>query len=515
MEHERRDADTVVVLDFGGQYNQLIARRIRDLNVYSELLPHDVSIERLREMNVKGIVFSGGPRSVYAPNAPTVDSALFELGIPILGICYGLQLMAKHFSAPVERAATREYGSAKLRRRSDSTLFAGTPSEQRVWMSHSDVVGAVPEGFVLDAETDSAPVAAMSSPERGLYAVQFHPEVQHTDYGRDVLRNFLFSVCGCEPNWRMETFVEEAIEQIRQTVGDGRVLMALSGGVDSSVTAALLHRAIGDRLTCVFVDHGLLRKDESEQVMDMFRGVLHLDIRRVDAADRFLASLQGVSDPEVKRKRIGSEFVAVFEETAKDLGEFEFLGQGTLYTDVIESGTHTAAMIKSHHNVGGLPEDMRFRLIEPLRSLFKDEARALGEQLGLPHHFVWRQPFPGPGLAIRIVGEISDERLSMLREADAIVRGEVARAGLEDEVWQYFAVLTGLRSVGVMGDERTYHETVAIRAVTSRDGMTAEFARLPHDLLHTMATRICNEVKGVNRVVYDVTSKPPATIEWE
>ncbi|MHB1684398.1 MAG: glutamine-hydrolyzing GMP synthase [Bacilli bacterium] len=508
--------DKVVVLDFGGQYNQLIARRIRDLHVFSELLPYDVTAQTLRELDVKGIVFSGGPRSVYDPGAPVVDPEIYQLGIPILGICYGMQLIAKDFSAHVERAHTREYGQAQIEiGNASSLLFANTPTLQRVWMSHSDIVFGVPDGFLVDAITGSAPVAAMSDRERKLYGVQFHPEVQHTDHGETLLSNFLFAICGCEPNWRMESCVDDAIAEIRVRVADRRVLMALSGGVDSSVTAALLHRAIGDRLACVFVDHGLLRLGEADQVMDMFRGVFHMDIHKINVRDRFLEMLAGVTDPEEKRKRIGREFVRVFDDTAAALGDFAFLGQGTLYTDVIESGTKTAATIKSHHNVGGLPSDMRFQLIEPLRALFKDEARALGEQLGLPHDFVWRQPFPGPGLAIRLIGEVTAPRIVMLQQADAIVREEVVRHGLNHEIWQYFAVLTNTHSVGVMGDERTYFATVAIRAVTSRDGMTAEFARIPYEVLQVMSNRICNEVAGVNRVVYDITSKPPATIEWE
>lgn len=510
-----RHEDFVVVLDFGGQYNQLIARRIRDLHVYSELMPCDVSVETLRGKNVKGIIFSGGPKSVYEDGAPTIDPAVYELGVPILGICYGMQLMAKDFHAAVERAPAREYGSADVTVVSPSTLFQGTPQKQRVWMSHSDVVTAVPQGFQLDAYTPSAPVAAMSDSSRNLYGVQFHPEVQHTDFGDQLLQNFLFSVCGCQPTWQMDSFIDDMIGQIREQVGDERVLLALSGGVDSSVTAALLHRAIGDHLTCVFVDHGFLRQDEADQVMDMFAGVFHMDIHRIDARDRFLSLLDGVSDPEQKRKRIGAEFIHVFDETANAFGDFKFLGQGTLYTDVIESGTKTAATIKSHHNVGGLPKDLRFELIEPLRTLFKDEARELGEKLGLPHHFVWRQPFPGPGLAIRIMGEVTAQKLTILQHADAIVREEVQKADLVGTIWQYFAVLTGVRSVGVMGDERTYGYTVAIRAVTSRDGMTAQFAHITYEVLERMSNRMCNEVAGVNRVVYDVTSKPPATIEWE
>ncbi|MCL6575650.1 MAG: glutamine-hydrolyzing GMP synthase [Kyrpidia sp.] len=524
----------IAVLDFGGQYNQLIARRIRELQVYSELLPPDVNLDELRRRGPRGIIFSGGPNSVYAPGAPAVDPQIYEWGIPVLGICYGMQLMAAHFSAPVDRAAAGEYGKALLERvpnpasvsagvsghaantpGSQPDLLDGLPDRQTVWMSHGDVVTAPPEGFVVEGRTDRCPVAAMHHQEKSLYAVQFHPEVQHTEFGQDILRRFVYDICGCTGGWTMSSYAREAVEEIRRQVGDGQVLCALSGGVDSAVAAVLVHRAVGDRLTCVFVDHGLLRKGEADRVMEAFARGFGMKIVRVDAGRRFLARLGGVRDPEQKRKIIGEEFIRVFEEEADRLGKFDFLAQGTLYTDIIESGTKTAATIKSHHNVGGLPERMSFRLIEPLNTLFKDEVRALGTELGIPEDIVWRQPFPGPGLAVRILGEVTQERLSILREADAVVREEIRKAGLHREIWQYFAVLPDVRSVGVMGDERTYAYTIAIRAVTSRDGMTADFARIPYEVLERLSGRIVAEVPQVNRVVYDITSKPPATIEWE
>ncbi|CAB3389462.1 glutamine-hydrolyzing GMP synthase [Kyrpidia spormannii] len=524
----------IAVLDFGGQYNQLIARRVRELKVYSELLPPDVNLDELRRRRPRGIIFSGGPNSVYAPGAPTVDPRIYEWGIPVLGICYGMQLMAAHFSAAVDRAAAGEYGKALLERVPGSgsvspgiagrgadtagiqpDLLDGLPARQTVWMSHGDVVTAPPEGFVVEGRTDRCPVAVMHHLEKPLYAVQFHPEVQHTEFGQDILRRFVYDICGCTGGWTMSSYAREAVEEIRRQVGDGQVLCALSGGVDSAVAAVLVHRAVGDRLTCVFVDHGLLRKGEADRVMEAFARGFGMKIVRVDAGRRFLARLGGVRDPEQKRKIIGEEFIRVFEEEADRLGKFDFLAQGTLYTDIIESGTKTAATIKSHHNVGGLPERMSFRLIEPLNTLFKDEVRALGTELGIPEDIVWRQPFPGPGLAIRILGEVTQERLSILREADAVVREEIRKAGLHREIWQYFAVLPDVRSVGVMGDERTYAYTIAIRAVTSRDGMTADFARIPYEVLERLSGRIVAEVPQVNRVVYDITSKPPATIEWE
>lgn len=507
--------ERVVVLDFGGQYNQLIARRIRDLGVFSELVPYNISAEELKAMAPKGIVFSGGPNSVYDPNALMCDKQIFDLGIPILGICYGMQLIAHHFGATVDRAEKKEYGKTTLYVKNQHALFRDFDPSQTVWMSHSDVVTAPPEGFVVDASTDSAPVAAMSLAKQKIYAVQFHPEVRHTLHGNNLIRRFLYDVCQCTGNWSMENFIEDQVKAIREQVGDRKVLLALSGGVDSSVVAVLIHRAVGDQLTCMFVDHGLLRKGEAESVVQTFSEHFQMRLIKVDARQRFLGKLKGVTDPEQKRKIIGNEFIRVFEEESSKLGEHHFLGQGTLYTDVIESGTATAQTIKSHHNVGGLPEQMKMELIEPLKTLFKDEVRKVGEELGLPKEIVWRQPFPGPGLGIRVIGEVTEEKLAIVRESDAILREEIQKAGLDQEIWQYFTTLPDFRSVGVMGDVRTYSYTVGIRAVTSVDGMTADWARIPFDVLEKISNRITNEVEHVNRVVYDITSKPPSTIEWE
>lgn len=505
----------IVVLDFGSQYNQLITRRIREFGVYSELHPHTITAEQIQEMNVKGIVFSGGPNSVYDDNAFTCDPKIFELGLPILGICYGMQLMTHHLGGKVEKATHREYGKAMIQVKNASALFERLPDEQVVWMSHGDLVTAPPEGFTVDAVSASCPIAAMSNEAKKFYAVQFHPEVRHSVYGNDILRNFVFDVCQCKGDWTMESFIDSEVRKIRELVGDKKVLCALSGGVDSSVAAVLVHRAIGDQLTCIFVDHGLLRKGEAESVMKTFREGFNMNVIKVDAQERFLSKLKGVTDPEQKRKIIGNEFIYVFDDEAAKLDGIEFLVQGTLYTDIIESGTATAQTIKSHHNVGGLPEDMKFKLIEPLNTLFKDEVRALGTELGIPDEIVWRQPFPGPGLGIRVLGEVTEEKLEIVRESDAILREEIKKAGLDRDIWQYFTVLPDIRSVGVMGDARTYDYTVGIRAVTSIDGMTADWARIPWDVLEVISTRIVNEVPHVNRVVYDITSKPPATIEWE
>ncbi len=507
-------SEMIVVLDFGGQYNQLIARRIRDLGVYSELWQYDASVEKIRAANPKGIIFSGGPASVYGENAPMVDPAIYDLGIPILGICYGMQMMSYHLDGEVRRADIREYGKAKIQLQ-HSPLFAHMNEEEVVLMSHSDHVNRVPVGFEVIASTENAPIAAISHEDKRFYGVQFHPEVKATENGDQMIKNFIYDICGCTGDWTMHSFVEQSIAEIRERVGDKQVLCALSGGVDSSVVAVLIHKAIGDQLTCMFVDHGLLRKDEAEGVMQTFGEQFHMKLIKIDARARFLGKLEGVTDPERKRKIIGEEFIRVFEEESTQLSDMDFLAQGTLYTDIIESGTKTAQTIKSHHNVGGLPEDMKFELIEPLKTLFKDEVRKVGEELGLPREIVWRQPFPGPGLGIRVLGEVTEEKLTIVRESDAILREEIANAGLDKEIWQYFTALPNMRSVGVMGDERTYSYTVGIRAVTSIDGMTAEWARIPYDVLERISNRIVNEVQNVNRVVLDITSKPPATIEWE
>ena len=507
--------EKIIVLDFGSQYNQLITRRIREFGVYSELLSHKISADEIKKMKPKGIIFSGGPNSVYDDNAFKIDPAIFDLNIPILGICYGMQLMTQHFAGTVEAATNKEYGQAFIDTTNNSRLFKNTPNHQQVWMSHGDLVTNAPAGFEVVATSPNCPITAIEDDTRQMYAIQFHPEVRHSLYGNDILKNFAFDICHCTGDWSMDNFIEMQIDKIRQTVKDDKVLLALSGGVDSSVVGVLLNKAIGNQLTCIFVDHGLLRKGEAEQVMDMLGGKFGLNIIKVDAKDRFLSKLKGISDPEQKRKIIGNEFIRVFDDEAAKLQGIKFLAQGTLYTDIIESGTETAQTIKSHHNVGGLPEDMQFKLIEPLDTLFKDEVRALGMEMGMPENVVWRQPFPGPGLAIRVLGEVTEEKLAIVRESDAILRDEIQKAGLEREIWQYFTVLPGIKSVGVMGDGRTYDYTIGIRAITSIDGMTADFARIDWDLLQKISVRIVNEVAYVNRVVYDITSKPPATVEWE
>ena len=507
--------DLVLVIDFGGQYNQLIARRVREFGVYCEVVPYNYEIKKIKDKNPKGIIFTGGPNSVYGEDTPQIEKEVFELGVPVLGICYGQQLMSHLLGGRVDTAPVREYGKSHVNLDNSSKLFKGIEKEEVCWMSHTDYVAEAPAGFKIIAHTDVCPVAAIANEEKKLYGVQFHPEVEHTPFGKDMLRNFVLNICDLEPSWSMASFAEEKIAEIKRVVGDKKLICALSGGVDSSVAAVLVHKAVGKQLTCIFVDHGLLRKDEGDQVEKIFREGFDMNLIRVNAQDRFLGKLAGVSDPERKRKIIGEEFIRVFEEESKKLGQIDFLVQGTIYPDVVESGTGTSAVIKSHHNVGGLPEDIEFSLIEPLRELFKDEVRAVGEELGIPHHLVWRQPFPGPGLAIRVLGEVNEEKLEIVREADAIFREEIALAGLESEIWQFFAVLPNIQSVGVMGDERTYCHTVGLRAVTSSDGMTSNFAHIPYEVIDKVSRRIVNEVKGVNRIVYDVTSKPPATIEWE
>jgi GMP synthase (glutamine-hydrolysing) len=509
---------TIVVLDFGSQYTQLIARRLRELSVYSEILPHDTPVDRIAARRPAGIILSGGPRSLSDPGAPRCDAEVFDIGTPVLGICYGMQLMTDALGGRVARAPQREYGHATVRIDSamDEALFTSVPGELRVWASHGDFVTAAPPGFAVVATSANAPVAAMEDPARHLYALLFHPEVAHTDHGLEILRNFAYTVCGCTGDWTMASFVKEAIERISARVGGEPVVCAISGGVDSTVAALIVHHAVGDQLTCVFVDNGLLRKDEASQVLNRLQR-LDLRVVFVDASEMFLNRLKDVIDPELKRKVIGATFIEVFEQQARMLGEVEFLAQGTLYPDVIESVSIVgqSSTIKSHHNVGGLPASMRFKLVEPLRELFKDEVREVGRELGLEEEFIVRQPFPGPGLAVRILGAVTAERLDLLRRADAIIVDEIRRSGWYTRLWQSFAVLLPIQSVGVMGDERTYEHTIAIRAVESRDGMTADWARLPHDLLAGMSSRIVNEVRGINRVVYDVSSKPPSTIEWE
>jgi GMP synthase (glutamine-hydrolysing) len=506
----------VLVLDLGGQYSQLIARRVRECRVYSELVGHGISPEAVRARNPIALVLSGGPASVYADDAPRIDPGLFELGIPTLGICYGMQLMAQELGGRVERTGVSEFGKTDVTAE-EGGLFTNLPSEQVAWMSHRDSVTAPPEGARVVASSPSTPIAAFEDPDRGLYGVQFHPEVVHTPYGNDLLKNFLYAVADAPATWTAAAVIEEQVERIRAQVGNERVLCALSGGVDSAVAALLVYKAIGDQLTCVFVDHGLLRKEEAAQVVETFRNHFHVPLVHVEAEERFLSRLAGVTDPEEKRLAVGEEFIRVFEEESQRLGKIRHLVQGTLYSDVIESGGtgDVAATIKSHHNVGGLPETMDLELVEPLRMLFKDEVRRVGEELGLPERMVWRQPFPGPGLAIRIIGEVNEERLEILREADAILQEEVRRAGLYRNLWQSFAVLPAIRSVGVQGDERTYAYPIVIRAVTSEDAMTADWARLPYDLLETISSRIINEIPAVNRVALDISSKPPSTIEWE
>ncbi len=507
--------ELIMVVDFGGQYNQLIARRVRENNVYCEIVPFSKALDAVKEKNPKGIIFTGGPASVFEDGAPSIQKEIFELDIPILGICYGAQLIAYLMGGDVSRAELREYGKVKIDVQGEGLLPSVT-SDEIAWMSHGVQINTPPEGFDITAKTETCPVAAMENAGKKIYGVQFHPEVEHTPFGKKFIHDFLYEVCGCAGDWTTENYIETEIEKIRQLVGeDKKVLCALSGGVDSTVAAVMVHRAIGDRLTCIFVDTGCMRKNEGDQVMQTLADEFSMNVIRVNAADRFLGKLKGVIDPEQKRKIIGNEFIRVFDGEAAKLGKMDFLLQGTIYPDVIESGTDEAAVIKSHHNVGGLPDDVQFELIEPLRLLFKDEVRAIGTAMGLPAYVVNRQPFPGPGLAIRCLGEVNEDKLFIIREADAIVREEIANAGLDKSIWQYFALLPNVQSVGVMGDERTYSHCVAIRAVHSTDGMTSDWAKIPYDVLEKISNRIVNEVPHVNRIVYDITTKPPATIEWE